>query len=174
LNGSLHGGLLFGSLHRASILHSVTTAAAVAAIATTIAATVAAIPAVAAIAPVATITSVAAVSTVATIAAVAATAIAGMATVAAIAAVGAIAPVAAMAQGGRLVFTAHKGDPNQREKDSDTENDNTIHPQILQLLTGTVSGNDYVAVCIPTPSRSSTAERQDATCSVAMGCSSCR
>jgi hypothetical protein len=44
---------------------------------------------------------------------------------------------AAMAEGRRLVFTAHEGDTNQREKHRDTKNDNTVHPQILQLLTGT-------------------------------------
>ncbi|HEX5102366.1 MAG TPA: hypothetical protein VFV87_01045 [Pirellulaceae bacterium] len=36
-----------------------------------------------------------------------------------------------------LILTAHKGDPNQREKDRDTENNDTVHPRILQLLTGT-------------------------------------
>ena len=96
-----------------------------AAAATTIAAAVA--TAVAAMTPVA--------ATVATIAAVAA-----MTAVAATAVAGAMAAVAAMAEGRSLVFNAHQGDADQREKHRETEHNNSIHPQILQLLTGTVSG----------------------------------
>ena len=58
-----------------------------------------------------------------------------------------MAATAAKQAGVGLLLTAHEGDSNQREKDRDTENDDTIHPQILQLLTGTVSGKYQVAVC---------------------------
>jgi hypothetical protein len=43
-------------------------------------------------------------------------------------------------EGGSLVFTADEGDSNQGEKQRQSKNNNTVHPQILQLLTGTVSG----------------------------------
>jgi predicted metal-binding membrane protein len=49
-------------------------------------------------------------------------------------------------KGRSLVFTAHQGDSNQREKHRESKNNNSVHPRILQLLTGTVSGNYQVAV----------------------------
>lgn len=89
-----------------------------------------------AMAAVATAT-MAAVMTAVAATTIAITVAAAVATIAAIA-----ATMMAMAEGRRLVFTAHKGDTNQREKHRDTKNDDTVHPQILQLLTGTVSGNN--------------------------------
>jgi hypothetical protein len=75
------------------------------------------------------------------------TAIAGVATVAAIARrVAAIAAVTAAATEQAsigLLLTAHEGDSNQREKDRDTQNNNTVHPRILQLLTGTSKRENY-------------------------------
>jgi len=75
----------------------------------------------------------------------AATIAATMATMMAAAAIAAAATTAED-EGRGLRLTAHEGDSNQREKDRDTEHNNTVHPQILQLLTGTVSGNYSVAV----------------------------
>ena len=90
----------------------------------------------------------AAMATVATAVAAAMAAAVMMTAVAATARTAAIAvAAAAMTEGRGLVLTAHEGDSNQREKDRDTQNDDTIHPQILQLLTGTVSGKYQVAVC---------------------------
>jgi hypothetical protein len=71
-------------------------------------------------------------ATMAPVAATVATAVAAMTGVAAIAA------TAAMAERGQgLAFTAHEGNTNQREKQRETEYNDAIHPQILQLLTGT-------------------------------------
>jgi len=70
-----------------------------------------------------------------------ASAVAAMATVAAIAAIAAIAAAAAMAKRHHLAVTADKGDANNREEHRETKNNDTVHPQILQLLTGTVSEN---------------------------------
>jgi hypothetical protein len=100
-----------------------TTAAAAiaAAVATTIAAAVAATVATAVATTVATVTTVAS----------------AMATVTAVAAIAAIAPTAATTKGQSLAVTAHEGNTNQREKQRETENNDSIHPQILQLLTGT-------------------------------------
>jgi hypothetical protein len=53
------------------------------------------------------------------------------------AAVAAIAAAATKEASVGLLLTAHEGDSNQREKDRDTQNNNTVHPRILQLLTGT-------------------------------------
>jgi len=52
-----------------------------------------------------------------------------------------IATVAAamMTEGHHFAVTAHEGDSNDREEHRQTKNNNTVHPQILQLLTGTVS-----------------------------------
>jgi opacity protein-like surface antigen len=58
----------------------------------------------------------------------------------------AAAAAAAEDKGRSLVLTAHQGDSNQREKHRETKNNNTVHPRILQLLTGTVSGKYQVAV----------------------------
>jgi hypothetical protein len=74
--------------------------------------------------------------------AVAAMMAAVMATAAAIATVAmARAAAATMTEGHRLVVTAQQGDADDREENRETKNNNTIHPQILQLLTGTVSEN---------------------------------
>ena len=69
---------------------------------------------------------------------------------------------AAMTEGQSLALTANEGDSNQREKDRDTENDDTIHPQILQLLTGTVSGK-YQLPSVTDLTRQPTAQRRNAT-----------
>lgn len=37
-----------------------------------------------------------------------------------------------MAEGQSLALTAHEGNANQREKQRETEHNDTIHPQILQ------------------------------------------
>jgi hypothetical protein len=59
------------------------------------------------------------------------------------AAVAAVATTAAEQAGLRLILTAQEGDSNQREKDRDTQNNNTVHPRILQLLTGTSKRENY-------------------------------
>ena len=110
--------LLRGSLsrHRSLLLRglNVTTTAA----ATTIAAAIAAAMA----------TTVAtAVATAAPVAAAMAAAVA--ATIAAIAA----AATAAMTKGQSLAIAAYQGNTNQREKQRETENNDTIHPQFLQI-----------------------------------------
>jgi hypothetical protein len=107
-------------------LHVAATAAA--AIAATVATAIAAAVATTMAAAVATITVMAATmaATVATIAA--------------------IATAAAVAKGQRLAVTTHEGNANQREEQSETKNNDAVHPQILQLLTGTVSENDQIAV----------------------------
>jgi hypothetical protein len=74
-------------------------------------------------------------TTVATAVAAVATAVAAVA--AAMAAIAAMATAAAPAEGQSLAVTAHKGNADQREKQRETENNDTIHPQFLQLLTGT-------------------------------------
>jgi hypothetical protein len=38
-----------------------------------------------------------------------------------------------------LVLAADQGNPDQGEEQSNTKNNNAVHPRILQLLTGTVS-----------------------------------
>jgi bisphosphoglycerate-independent phosphoglycerate mutase (AlkP superfamily) len=63
-----------------------------------------------------------------------ASATAATATVAA--AVAAIA-AAVMAESHRLAVTADEGNANNGKEHSQTEQNDTIHPQILQLLTGT-------------------------------------
>jgi len=69
-----------------------------------------------------------------TMAAAVATAMAAVATaVAAIAAIAAIAATAAMTEGQSLALTAHEGNTNQREKQRETEYNDAIHPQILQI-----------------------------------------
>jgi hypothetical protein len=73
----------------------------------------------------------------------AATVVAAAAVAGRVAAVAAIAAAAAEQTGLRLILTAHEGDPNQREKDRDTQNNNTVHPRILQLLTGTSKRENY-------------------------------
>jgi hypothetical protein len=60
-----------------------------------------------------------------------ATAVATMATVAAIATVAAAALV--MTEGHRLAVTTDQSDANDREEHRETQNNNTIHPQILQI-----------------------------------------
>ena len=84
-----------------------------------------------------------------TVAATVATAVAAIAVMAAavattIATIAAVATAAAMAKGQRLAVTAHEGNANQREEQGESEHNDTIHPQILQLLTGTVSENDHL------------------------------
>jgi hypothetical protein len=60
-----------------------------------------------------------------------------------IAAVAAMAATATEEASVGLLLTAHEGDSNQREKDRDTQNNNTVHPRILQLLTGTSKRENY-------------------------------
>jgi hypothetical protein len=87
-------------------------------------------------------TTVAAIAT-ATIAATMAAMMATMmatttaASATAIAAAAIAAAAATMTEGHRLVVTAQQGDADDREENRETENNNTVHPQILQLLTGT-------------------------------------
>jgi len=70
-----------------------------------------------------------------------------MAAVAAIASAAAIAATAEQKTEGRsLALTAHQGDANQGEKDRHTQHNDAIHPQILQLLTGTGKREHDVAV----------------------------
>ena len=54
-----------------------------------------------------------------------------------IAAVAAVAAAATEQASVGLFLTAHEGDSNQREKHRESKNNNTVHPRILQLLTGT-------------------------------------
>jgi hypothetical protein len=49
---------------------------------------------------------------------------------------------AAEEEGRGLLLTADQSDPHLGKKHRQTKHDNTIHPQILHLLTGTVSGNN--------------------------------
>lgn len=138
LRGTLDRGLLFRThrgldrtLHVAAV--GVATAAAAAIAAAAIATTIAPlVPAIATIAAVAAIVTVATIPAVATIA-MAVTAIAAIAAAAAITAAGISAAHEAAEEGRRLVFTADEGDANQREKHRDTQNNNTVHPRILQL-----------------------------------------
>jgi hypothetical protein len=78
----------------------------------------------------------AAVAAVATVAAAGAAAVATMPAMATVATTVAIAAaVAAAEKSGRgLVLTAHKGDTNQREENRDTQNNNAVHPRILQFF----------------------------------------
>jgi hypothetical protein len=71
---------------------------------------------------------------------------AGMATMTTVATAATIAAATTEQEGRSLLLTAHEGDSNQREKHRESKNNNTVHPRILQLLTGTVSGNYLVAV----------------------------
>jgi hypothetical protein len=59
------------------------------------------------------------------------------ATAAATAATAAAVAAAAKDEGRSLLLTAHEGDTDEREKHRETKNNNTVHPRILQLLTGT-------------------------------------
>ena len=68
-----------------------------------------------------------------------ATTTAATATTAAAAAIAAAA--ATMTEGHRLVVTAQQSDADDREENRETKYNNPVHPQILQLLTGTVSEN---------------------------------
>jgi hypothetical protein len=112
------------SRHRSLLLSGITAAAAASA-------TVAAAAAIAAMA-----------TAVATMMAMMASATAATTTTATVAAIAATV----MTKGHRLAVTAHQGDANDREEHGQTKNNNTVHPQILQLLTGTVSGNYKFAV----------------------------
>jgi len=86
----------------------------------------------------------------------------------AIAAAAAVAAAAAtMTEGHRLVVTAQQSDSDDREENRETKNNNTVHPQILQLLTGTVSETTELAVTTIT-SRQPTAQCRNATQSVAV------
>jgi hypothetical protein len=89
-----------------------------------------------------------------------ATAVAPIAVAAAVATIPMARPLAAVAaiatassghpaenKGRSLLLTAHQGDPNQGEKHRQPEHNNAVHPRILQLLTGTVSG--YNPSCRP-------------------------
>lgn len=138
------------------------------------------------IAAVAGATIAAAVATIATVALAMAAAAAAMATVATataavaragtatvvvaiaaiarrIAAIAAIAAFAAEEAGVGLLLAAHEGDTNQREKDRDTQNNNTVHPRILQLLTGTSKRENYPSCVTSASSRRTTAGQRDAT-----------
>jgi hypothetical protein len=137
LRRTLDRGLLFRA-HRgldctldvAADVTAAATATVAAAIAATVATAMATIPAVAAIATVAaTVATIPAVAT----ATVAMTAVAAIAAAAAITAASVSATKEPAEEGRRLVFTADQGDANQREKHRDTQNNNTVHPRILQL-----------------------------------------
>ncbi|MCI0358043.1 MAG: hypothetical protein L0211_06145 [Planctomycetaceae bacterium] len=118
-------------MHRALRDDDATAAAAVTTVAA-VAAAMAAMPAVAA--------SMATIATVAAVAAVAATMTTAMAAVAAIAAITAVSSAVAEEQASlSLLLATDQGNPDQGEKQSNTENNNAVHPRILQLLTGTVS-----------------------------------
>jgi len=133
LHRSLNGTRgLDGALH-----NHATAAAAVAAVATMATAMATMTTAVAAVAA----RSAAAATMAAAVAAM-------MAAVAAVAAAAAIAATTSeqQAEGRSLVFTAHEGDTNQREKDRNTEHYNAVHPRFLQLLTGTGKREHKVAV----------------------------
>ena len=67
-----------------------------------------------------------------------------------------------MTEGHHLAVTADEGDSNDREEHRQTKNNDTVHPQILQLLTGTVSENYRFAVTTTQP-RQPTAQRRAAT-----------
>jgi hypothetical protein len=96
--------------HRSGISAATAASATVAAIATTIAATAAA-----------------AVATAAVM-----TMMASATAAIAVAAIAAAATTATMTEGHRLVVTAQEGDADDCEKDRKTENNNTVHSQILQ------------------------------------------
>jgi hypothetical protein len=83
----------------------------------------------------ATIAAAMATTVATTVATAVATVMAAVATMATT--IAAMATAAAMAKGHDLAITAHEGNTNQREKQRETENNDAIHPQILQLLTGT-------------------------------------
>ena len=137
LHRSLNGTRgLDGALH-----NHATAAAAVAAVATMAAAMATMTAAVAAVAARRAAARRAAAATMAA-------AVAAMAAVAAVAAAAAIAATTSeqQAEGRSLVFTAHEGDTNQREKDRNTEHYNAVHPRFLQLLTGTGKREHKVAV----------------------------
>ena len=88
-----------------------------------------------------TIASAIAAAVATAVAAAVMAAIAVVATTAAVAAVAATIAAAAatttMTEGHRLVVTAQEGDTDDREENRETKNNNTVHSQILQLLTGT-------------------------------------
>ena len=119
-----------GAAAVATVATAVAAIAAIAAVATAMAAATAAVAAVA--------TAVAARASAATMARMAAVAAVAR-RVAAIAA----ATLATKEASIGLLLAADEGDANQREKDRDTQNDNTVHPRILQLLTGTSKRKNY-------------------------------
>ena len=128
-------------LHRlATFGVSAAASAAIAAAAAAVAATMATVAMMAAMAR-ATASVVRAASAAAVATAVAAIAV--MATVAAAVAVAAAASAAAAAEieqaGLGLLFAAHKGDAHEGKENGNTQDNNAVHPRILQLLTGTVS-----------------------------------
>ena len=55
------------------------------------------------------------------------------------AAASAAAAAAATVTGNGHLFTAHKGDADNREKHRDSQNQCTVHPRILQQKTGTLA-----------------------------------
>jgi hypothetical protein len=121
----LHGALA-DVIAATAAAAAVTAAAATAVAAAAIAATVATAPAVAAIP---TVAAIAAVATIAMAPATVAAAVAAAATIAA----ATVTTGETAKEGRRLVLTAHEGDSNQREKHRDTQNNDTVHPRILQL-----------------------------------------
>ncbi len=141
-NGSLHGALRVIRRLDDALTHD--NAAAATAIATTVAAiaavaaAVAAIPTVATIAAMAAIASVAAVAVAAVAAAVAAMTTAMASAITIRAAATSAARASEQASLG-LAIAADQRNADQGEKQSNTEHNNAIHPQVLQLLTGTVS-----------------------------------
>jgi len=132
LRGDLHRGLN-GRLHRALYRDDFTTAAA------TVAAVAAAMAAIAAMATMPTVA--AARAAVVGRAAVIATVATMMPTTVAAATIRTTAASAATCEqtGLSLVLAADQGNPDQGEEQSNTKNNNAVHPRILQLLTGTVS-----------------------------------
>jgi hypothetical protein len=121
-----------------------TVATAVAAIATTVATAIATVATMATAMAAAALTAAAVTTAAARAGAAAALAATTVAAIARrMAAVAAIAAAATKEASVGLLLTAHEGDSNQREKDRDTQNNNTVHPRILQLLTGTSKRKNY-------------------------------
>ena len=92
---------------------------------------------------------------------VAAATIAAMTTVAA--ATAAIAAAAAMTKSNSLAVTTDQSDSNYREKQRQTQNNNTVHPRILQITYRYRKREIPSCRPIKIPSQQPTAQRRDAT-----------
>src|SRR5262249_20680434 len=96
-----------------------------------------------------------------------ATRVATTATVAAmttVAATAGIATAAAVTEGNCLAISTDQGDANQSEKQRQTQNNNTVHPRILQITYRYRKREIPSCRPIKIPSRQPTAQRRDATC----------